>query len=255
MPSISQSKRLRALNRRRERRTRGEFLLEGPRALAEIVEAGCRVSLVLYTERAVGQPARRGLFEKLGGAGIESELVSERVLAEYADTTTPQGWLAIVSVPDWKWADLAHGHTLVLDGLQDPGNVGTLVRSAEALGAAGVVLLTGTADPWGPKAVRAAAGSSVRLPLLESSWDEARDRLRAAGVAIWIAASTGEPLDRGGARPDVPIALVLGNEGAGVSEAVSRDADRAVAIPMRGRVESLNAAIAGAILMDRVFGA
>jgi TrmH family RNA methyltransferase len=253
MPSLSQSKRIRALKRRRERRARGEFLLEGPRALFELIEAGTPVELVLYTEEAVTQPAGPTLLERLEARGVPHELVSERELARHADTVTPQGWIAVAPVPRWDWAELDGGHVLVLDGLQDPGNVGTLIRTAEALGAAGVVALSGTSDPWGPKATRAAAGSSVRLPVLECEWGEAREKLRSAGTSIWVATAEGESVERG-AGPSAPVALVLGNEGSGVSDLVRRDADRLVAIEMSGRVESLNVGVAGALLMDRVFG-
>lgn len=253
MPSPRESKRLRALQRRRERRARGEFLLEGPRALLELVEAGYPVTLVLYTDDAAAQPAGQALLQRLAAAGVMREPVSERELLRHADTVTPQGWVASAPVPRWEWADLRGGHVLVLDGLQDPGNVGTLVRTAEALGAAGVVALPGTSDPWGPKAVRASAGSSVRLPILERGWDETREEFRSTGLAIWVATAEGESADREAGTAG-PVALVLGNEGSGVSDAVRRDADRCVAVPMGGRVESLNVAAAGAILMDRVFG-
>lgn len=253
MPSLSQSKRLRALRRRKERRARGELLLEGPRALSELVEAGCPVTLVLYTGDAAGQPAGPALLRSLAATGATVERVSDDELRRHADTVTPQGWLAVAPIPRWEWPDLLTGHVLVLDGVRDPGNVGTLIRAAEALGASGVIALRGTADPWGPKAVRAAAGSSVRFPVAESTWDEARARLHEAGASVWAAAADGTPVVRapGGASR---VALVIGNEGAGVSDVVLRDADRRVAISMAGAVESLNAAVAGAILMDRMFG-
>jgi len=211
------------------------------------------VTLVLYTEDAVAEPDGRLLLARAVEAGISAELVSEAELRRHADTVTPQGWIATAPVPTWRWPDVDGPRLLVLDALRDPGNVGTLIRAAEAMGATGVVALAGTADPWSPKAVRAAAGSSIRLPILKAEWEDALARLRESRTSVWVAASDGEPVDRSGPAPG-RVALILGNEGAGVSASIRETADRVVAIPMRGEVESLNAAVAGAILMDRIFG-
>lgn len=253
MPSQSQSKRIRALHRRKERRSRGEFLVEGPRVLAELLHAELPVTLVLYTEAAAAEPAGRELLARVAASAIPAEVVSEPELRRHADTVAPQGWLATAPIPTWSWADMGGARVLVLDAVSDPGNVGTLIRAAEALGADGVVVLPGTADPWGPKVVRAAAGSSLRVPIVEAEWEEGLARLREWSTPVWVAASDGEPVDRTGSGPD-RVAVVLGNEGAGVTPRVRADADRVVAISMSGKVDSLNAALAGAILMDRLFG-
>jgi len=253
MPSQSQAKHVRALHRRKERRSTGEFIVEGPRVLAELLRSGRPVTLVLYTEAAVAEPDGRDLLERTRQAGIHVESVSDAEMRKYAGTVTPQGWVAVAPVPAWTWADVDVYRLIVLDAVRDPGNVGTLIRAAEALGAGGVVTLPGTADPWSPKVARAAAGSSLRLPVLEAEWDAVLDRLRGRSIPVWVAAADGDPVSRSEARPD-QVAVVLGNEGAGVSAHIRAAADRAVAIPMTGDVESLNAAVAGAILMDRLFG-
>lgn len=253
MLSQRQSRRVRALHRRKERRASGECLVEGPRVIEELLDEGRHLTLVLYTEEASSDPAGRRLESRARSAGVDVERVSDRELRELAGTVTPQGWLAVARIPDWAWSDLDATRLLVLDGVSDPGNVGTLIRTAEALGVGGLVALSGTADPWNPKVVRASAGSSFRVPVVEASWAETRDRLQESGTPLWAAASDGEPLSRGDAPPS-KVALVLGNEASGVSRSVRSDAERIVAIPMRGRVESLNAALAGAILLDRLFG-
>lgn len=253
MPSLSQSKHVRALHRRKERSARGEFLVEGPRVLEELLRTERPVTLVLYTEAAEEEPGGRKLLDGVVAAGISHELVSDSELRRHADTVTPQGWIAVAPVPRWSWSDFQTPDILVLDAVQDPGNVGTLIRAAEALGASGVVALPGTADPWSPKVVRAAAGSSIRLPVLEVAWDEAATHLRTIGCAVWASAADGDLLERGAMRAE-GVALVLGNESRGVSGTIRAAADRIVAIPMRGDAESLNAALAGAILMDRLFG-
>jgi TrmH family RNA methyltransferase len=253
MPSQSQSKHVRALRRRKERRARGEFLVEGPRVLAELLRSGRPVTMVLYTGAALEEPAGQGLLAEAVEAGVPAELVSDAELRAHADTITPQGWLATAPLPVWTWSDVDGARLIILDAIGDPGNAGTLIRAAEALGAGGVVALQGTADPWGPKVVRAAAGSSLRLPVLEAQTTEVLDRLREWNTPLWVAEADGEIIERSEPRPP-RLALTLGNEAAGVSAPMREAADRIVAIPMRGQVESLNAAIAGAILMDRLFG-
>jgi len=204
MPSLSQSKHVRALHRRKERSARGEFLVEGPRVLEELLRT------------AEAEPDGRKLLEGIVAAGIPHELVSDSELRRHADTVTPQGWIAVAPVPRWSWSDFRTPDILVLDAVQDPGNVGTLIRAAEALGASGVVALPGTADPWSPKVVRAASGSSIRLPVLAVAWDEAVAHLRMIGCAVWASAADGDLLERGATGPD-GVALVLGNESRGVS--------------------------------------
>lgn len=253
MLSQRQSRRIRALHRRKGRRSAGECLVEGPRVIDELLGERSPLTLVLYTGEAASDPAGRRLESRVRSAGIEMERVSDRELGKLAGTVTPQGWLAVARVPEWAWSDLDSSRILVLDGVSDPGNVGTLLRTAEALGVGGVIVLEGTADPWNPKVVRASAGSSFRVPVMEAAWVEARDRLRDWGTPLWVAAADGEPLLRGD-RPPAKVALVLGNEAGGVSDAVRSAARRVVAISMRGEVESLNAALAGAILLDRLFG-
>jgi TrmH family RNA methyltransferase len=211
------------------------------------------VTLVLYTEASLEEPEGRALLARAVAADIPVELVSDAVFRKHADTVTPQGWLAMAPMPNWTWSDLEGARLLVLDGVRDPGNVGTLLRAAEALGSGGVVMLPGTADPWNPKVVRAAAGSSLRLPVLEADWDDVLARLREWSTPVWVAEADGDIVGRDEPRPG-RVAVVLGNEGEGVSAGVRAAADRIIAIPMRGEVESLNAAIAGAILMDRLFG-
>jgi TrmH family RNA methyltransferase len=132
--------------------------------------------------------------------------------------------------------------------LQDPGNLGTILRSAEAFGAQAVLSLPGTVSAWNPKAVRASAGSLFRLPLLSVGAEECFTRLRHAGVKIWTTAVNGA---KAANRIDLagPVALIIGNEGNGVSKELATQADGAVTIPCPGPVESLNAAAAASVLL------
>ena len=187
-------------------------------------------------------------------AETEVLLVPRELLESALATETPQPVAALVEPPRWDWADVLGEQTkgspliVVLAGLQDPGNLGTTLRSAEAFGAQAVVSLPGTVSAWNPKAVRASAGSVFRLPLLSVSAEDCFARLREAGVKIWTTAVHGaEPAN----RIDLagPVALVIGNEGNGVPEALAALADGAVTIPCPGPVESLNAAVAVSVLL------
>ena len=254
MPSRAQAKRWRSLKRRKGRAEHGLFVAEGHRLLEDLLASGVGVRQVLYTAAAAREPEVRRVLDRAAERGIDREEVGEDELEEFADTVTPQGILAVADIPAWTWEDVEEGDVLVLDAVQDPGNAGTILRTAEALGVVGVVSLKGTVDVWNPKAVRASAGALFRLPLLHATWGEAEGRLRSAGLRLWAGDTRGEPVGR---TDEVPrgIALVVGNEGAGVREEILETADRRVAVRLRGGAESLNVAVAAALLMDRIFSA
>ncbi len=258
MPSRRERKILRALSRRKGRERHGLFLAEGPNLLRELADSGLEVELVLHTEEFSPdgdgpEEGARGVLARLAAGGVELRRVDEATLSEFADTVTPQGVLAAVRAPAPDPEDLPAGGVLVLDAVQDPGNFGTLARTAEAMGMSAVLALSGTVDPWNPKAVRAAAGSTFRVPVFRADWARARRRLRDLDAEVWAADPLGEPV-YGGARAPERLALVLGNEGSGVSAEVLEDAGRRVRVPTAGAVESLNVAVAGALLVDRIFG-
>jgi TrmH family RNA methyltransferase len=230
--------------------------IEGPNLLEEALRAGLRVPTVFVAQ---------GEEHLLEGLALPSEaevlLLPRELLDTALATETPQPVAALVEPPEWNWADMLGGTRkaaprpanakpliVVLAGLQDPGNLGTILRSAEAFGATGVLSLPGTVSAWNPKAVRASAGSVFRLPLLAVSAEECFARLRKAGVKIWATAVHGadaaDPIDLRG-----PVALVIGNEGKGVPDELAAQADGAVTIPCPGPVESLNAAVAASVLL------
>ena len=250
MLSRREERLLRSLRQRKGREAEGLFLAEGVRAVEDLAASPLPLRLAVAAS-TLGDTARgRALLDLLAAQGVAVRETGERELAALADTETPQGILAVAQIPSASLDDLRVAAepavVLVLDAVQDPGNFGTLVRTAEALGAAGVVALPGTVDPWNPKSVRAAMGASFRLPVVAAGWDALAPWLAERGVTTLAAAADGEPLDE--PRP-ARAALVLGNEGAGVSEQTRARADRVVGIPLRGRAESLNVAAAGAVLM------
>jgi RNA methyltransferase, TrmH family len=223
--------------------------IEGPHLLEEAIRAGLRIDCVFVAQGA------ENLLEPLAlPPETEILLLPKALLDSALATETPQPIAALVEPPDWTWAHLLGGHRnvvpliVVLTGLQDPGNLGTILRSAEAFGADGVLALPGTVSPWNPKAVRASAGSFFRLPLLAVSAEDCFAHLRAAGVKILAttvhAAQPADLVDLTG-----PVALLIGNEGDGVPMRLAAKADGALTIPCPGPVESLNAAVAAGVLL------
>jgi TrmH family RNA methyltransferase len=222
--------------------------IEGPKLLEEALRAGLHVACVFVAQDA--EPLLDGLQLP---PETEILLLPRQLLDSALATETPQPVAALVEPPSWKWddifADAAKAPLLiVLAGLQDPGNVGTILRSAEAFGATGVVSLAGTVSAWNPKAVRASAGSLFRLPLLTASAEDCIARLRETKVKIWTTAVEGAEAAE---RIDLaaPVALIIGNEGNGVPQELAARADGAVTISCPGPVESLNAAIAASVLL------
>ena len=223
--------------------------IEGPNLLEEALRAGLHVPCVFVAQGS------ESLLDVLPlPAETEVLLVPRDLLDSALSTETPQPVAALVELPEWTWADIlatrpkAAPLLIILASLQDPGNLGTILRSAEAFGATGVLSLPGTVSAWNPKAGRASAGSVFRLPLLSVTADDSFAHLHQAGVKIWTTAVHGaEPAGR--IDLSQPVAIVIGNEGNGVPDELAAQADGALTIPCPGPVESLNAAIAASILL------
>jgi TrmH family RNA methyltransferase len=198
------------------------------------------------------------LVAELERRAIPVEEIGARTFGQLADTETPQGIIAVIEPRRWAAAEFAPrpgAVALVIDGVQDPGNVGTLIRTAHALGAAGTVVLRGTADPTSPKALRAAMGATFRHPvvLLDDAGFIAWARKHE--VTLWAAAADGTPLHRALGKGPVdggPIAVIVGNEGAGIRPQLNAVAAQRVAIPLAQGAESLNVAVAAGILLYEV---
>lgn len=222
--------------------------IEGPNLLEEALRAGLKIECAFVAQEA------EGLLEQLKlPPETEVLLVPRALLDEALTTETPQPVAALVHAPEWTWAHLLphkhkHALVLVLAGIQDPGNLGTILRSAEAFGANGIVSLPGTVSAWNPKAVRASAGSVLRVPLLAASAEECFLRLREAEVKVWAAATrsatTADSVDL-----VQSAALLIGNEGNGLPAEIRAQAEGELTIPCPGPVESLNAAVAASVLL------
>jgi TrmH family RNA methyltransferase len=237
---------IRSLARRRVRQRAGRFVVEGTRLVDEAVRAGVRPALVLYTQAWAATPEGQRLLPALAGADGGAWLVSEAVLAACADTETPQGVLAVVP---FLHAEPRPGLILVLDQLRDPGNLGTMLRSAEAAGAGQVILAPGTVDACNPKVVRAAMGAHFRLPVFDLGWPAIAERL--IGRAVWLADAAGD-VAYDAVDWTAPVALIVGGEAAGAGKEAAALATGRVAIPMAGGTESLNAAMAATVILFEV---
>jgi TrmH family RNA methyltransferase len=243
-PSVQRLRRL--SGRRSARSDEGAYVIDGPTLLAEALAAGVPLHEVLAEPSCPDE-----LLERAAAAGATVRRVDAGVLARVTDTVTPQPVAAIAALPGATSADAAAAAgplALVLVGVGDPGNAGTLLRSAEGAGAGAVMFCDGSVDPYAPKCVRASAGSVFRLVVVrDASSSEALRHLSAAGVAtVGTLARGAPPYDE--ADLARPVALVLGSEAHGLSEAAAGQVERTVTIPMAGRTESLNVGMAGTIL-------
>jgi TrmH family RNA methyltransferase len=226
------------------------FTIEGIRAVEELLASPLRVTGVLVTPLLSATPRGAELRQAVSARGIELTEVTTAEFESAAETESPQGVLAIAETPTRSLDDCSvtdGARLLVLDGVQDPGNVGTLVRTAAGLGATATVALPGTVDLWNAKVVRSAMGAHFLHPALHCTWDELRFFLDRTHTSLWGADARGTPLRRGGAP--ARLALAVGNEGAGLSPRVRDAADALVSLPLAGNVESLNVAVAAGILL------
>jgi len=237
------SPRLRELRRRTRDRRNGEIILDGQRLLEDILSQGItfRELYVSSSRRAEIPP----LMSRHAGSCFE---VPDEAFAKVSPTRHPQGILAIVGEPRLPAWTIREGLAIFLEEIQDPSNVGAIIRAAAGLGAEAVWLGPGCADPFGPRAVRASAGTIFRIPVENSlPVERAVERLRSHDGRILATGSGGKTL--GAFSPEHPILLLIGNEGSGLSSKAIELADQLVGIPLDRGVESLNVAVASGILL------
>ncbi len=242
--------------------------VEGPKLIEDALRSGLEAEALLVSESAEHEAE---IILRTAGeteSGISRSRIlrtTDKLFQSVAGTDTPQGVAALFRQHAWGLEDILRGPgevreaaplAIVLAEVQDPGNVGTILRSAEAFGATGVVSTRGTADPWSPKALRASAGAGLRLPVLRGmAIPVLLAQLRIAGIKIY--ATSGAPAPDAVSRVDFaaaadfrePAAIFVGNEGAGLSAEVQRAADMVITIPIRSNVESLNAGVAASIVL------
>jgi TrmH family RNA methyltransferase len=214
--------------------------------------------LVSSAERSPAADAElHALVDRAQSRGVEVATVSGAEFESAADTDSPQGVLAVGHIPTWThlatWTaeSAPRGTVLLLDALQDPGNVGTIIRTAAALGVSATIALPGTVDLWNAKVVRGAMGALFTHPVVAWTWEETLHWLTRCSMPLWVADTEGEPVPlTPGARAGTPrLALAVSNEGSGVTPAVHAAAARTVSVPMSAGTESLNVAVATGILL------
>ena len=231
----------RSLKERKGRRETGCFLVEGRKSVQEAIESGFDVECLLLTAET----------EADWPSAFPCCRLPEHVMAAVCDTKTPQGVAAVMRMREQK---LPQGRLAALDGVQDPGTVGTIIRTADAAGFDGVLLSSACADPYSPKVLRATMGSVFHLPIrVTDDLPGELTALRDQGCEIISTQLDGELLRYRERSADRAV-LVIGSEGNGVSPEVRALATRRVCLPMRGRAESLNAAVAAGILMYAMMG-
>ena len=231
----------------------GDCAIEGVRIVEEAIRSGLKFRAVFFRESA--QNVAEKLLPQIG-SHVETLLVPDSIFDGAVPSETPQGIAALVRLREFSLDDILDrlqiGPVVVVVGLQDPGNLGTILRSAEAFGSAGIVLGEGTVSPFNSKVIRASAGSIFRLPVALAKTDGGLEsvttKLRSQGLRL-IATSShkGTPLDQ--ARLTEPSAIFLGSEGSGLPRNLMAQVDELVAIPHAPQVESLNAGVAGSIVL------
>jgi RNA methyltransferase, TrmH family len=229
----------------------GLFMVEGIRFVEEAFEAGAEVCLIMYSPKLGESERGEELLELAARRKVSLHPVSDKVLAHVVDTQTPQGIIAAVRIPKVSLTDLPMQQALIVivDGVQDPGNLGTIVRTALAAGASGVVTTKGTVDLFNPKTLRSTMGGVFALPVVQGlDIQDLIEWLEGNAIPMAVADAKGEAVYYTTSLLP-PIALVIGNEGSGPSAELLGKADLKVSIPLSGGVESLNAAVAAALLL------
>jgi TrmH family RNA methyltransferase len=227
----------------------GYCAIEGLRIVEEAIRSGLKFGVVFFSSSAEAKADR--LLPQIGNR-VDTLLLPDKLFADVVPSDTPQGVAALVRCKDFTLADILskaqNGPLLAIAGIQDPGNLGTILRSAEAFGAAGIILGEGTVSPNNSKVIRASAGSLFRLPTVRAKLPEALLEMRRQGLRL-IATSSHKGTPLPDARLSGPLAIFIGSEGAGLPRDLMAQMDELVAIPHSASVESLNAGVAASIAL------
>jgi RNA methyltransferase, TrmH family len=225
-------------------------VVEGVRGVEELLKSPLSIQGILSAPQLADAPRGQLLLETIASSRIEHAVVKEAEFRSAAETESPQGVLAIAEMPDRSLNSVARAPTLrilVLDAVQDPGNVGTILRTAAALDVDATVALPGTVDLWNAKVVRSAMGAHFHHLAFHAKAEDLFEFLEAESIPLWGAESSGNPVDSVSAPGR--LALAVGNEGAGLSSSVRERASATVSLPIASTVESLNVAVATGILL------
>lgn len=246
---------IRSLHQKKGRAEKKAFIVEGVRAVEELLRSPGQHFKVIYTQELEANRRGQQLLQNLAHSKIEMIQVTPQELAAVSDCETPAGILAIVNITEHRLADLLDApkpFLVILDGIQDPGNLGAIIRTAEAAGVTGIILGKETVDQYNPKVVRATMGSLLRLPVVKvDNLMTLIEKLRVKNIKT-IACDIRGSKNYYEASWSLPLALIFGNEGAGMSKEIAGKIDEVIRIPQRKSVDSLNVAVAAGIIMYQV---
>jgi TrmH family RNA methyltransferase len=240
----------RDLSRRKARERDQLFVAEGVRAVEELVRSPLTIRGALIAPQLSETDRGRALAASLTARAQDTVMVGDREFASAAQTESPQGVLAIGEIPTVRLPDVELSpatRIVILDAVQDPGNVGTILRTAAGLGAVATIALPGTVDLWNAKVVRSAMGAQFHHHSFRATWEELDPFLTERAIAVWGADGAGDSPERAGVPPR--MALVMGNEGSGLSDESRRRCAQLVGLPVSSAIESLNVAVAAGILL------
>jgi TrmH family RNA methyltransferase len=252
MLSKEELKELLKLKTKKGRRTQKRFLIEGMRLCEETADSNWQTESILFTRSFQDSSAGKRLLRKFERKNVETIPAKGEMIKRLSDTVTPQGIMGVVKIKKFSWDELwsEDSHTiLALDGIRDPGNVGTLIRTADALGIDGVILSSDTVELCNPKVVRSTMGSIFHLPILdEIDLEKTIPRLKKRNFKIYgTDAKGGKDLEE--LEYSEKLCLLIGNEAEGLNKNLLELSDEIIRIPILGRAESLNASVAGGILL------
>lgn len=240
-----------ALKEKRKRSGHDAFLIEGAHLIETALRSGIVMEKVFFTEDYASSREGKRILRQIAGAGAQMFRINSRTLSKLSDTDTPQGIIAIALYRPFTLDTISPEGTplfAVLDGIQDPGNLGTIIRTADAAGADAVILLPGTCDAFAPKSIRSTAGSIFNIPLIYSDHNTLKQWLSERSIAV-VVPDVHATMSIYKADLSRPLAFVFGNEAHGASEEIKREANTLVKIPLLGKAESLNVAASAAICM------
>ena len=255
MLSKEKLKELIKLKTKKGRKTQGKFLIEGLRLCEEVANSDWETGSLLFTGSFQNSLAGKQLLREFERRNVKSIPVKSEVLKKLSDTVTPQGIICVVKIKKFSWEQVwseSSSTVLALDGIRDPGNVGTLIRTADAFGIDGVILSTDTVELYNPKVVRSTMGSIFHLPIFEEvDLEKTIPRLKKRHFRTYgTDAKEGEDFDQ--LDYSTRICLLIGSEAKGLTKRLSRLSDEIIRIPTGGKAESLNASVAGGILLYEI---
>lgn len=253
-PQNSYIKEVKALRQKKSREEKKRFFIEGERFVEESLKEKVKILYIFVSDSFLATVSAFKILEKIHQNPCPIYQISDKLFQEISDTENPQGILAVMEMQNYALFDVVKENSFIvlLDSIQDPGNLGTIIRTADAAGASGIIYSKGSVDLYNPKVLRATMGSVFHLPVVysENLSDTIRE-LKGKGVKLLAAHLKGEmPYFHEDLKG--PVGIIIGNEANGISEEVACHADAFVRIPMDGKAESLNASVAAGILMYEV---